>query len=120
MASEKLTATAMEPIEGSAGKPRRLEAAYPSTAPTMMPITPPMRQMIMASTTNCTRMALLGAPRALRVPISRVRSVTETSMMFITPMPPTTSEMPAMTAMAMETVSSMLLIWETMVSMLMV
>ena len=41
-------------------------------------------------------------------------------MMFITPMPPTTSEMPAMTAIAMETVSSMLLIWETMVSMLMV
>ena len=34
-ASEKLTAIAMEPSEGSAGKPRRLEAAYPSTAPTM-------------------------------------------------------------------------------------
>ena len=36
------------------------------------------------------------APRALRRPISRTRSVTETSMMFITPMPPTSSEMPAM------------------------
>ena len=35
------------------------------------------------------------APTALRRPISRVRSVTDTSMMFITPMPPTTSEMPA-------------------------
>ena len=35
------------------------------------------------------------APRALRSPISRMRSVTETSMMFITPMPPTSSEMPA-------------------------
>ena len=33
-----------------------------------------------------------GAPSALRSPISRVRSVTETSMMFITPMPPTSSE----------------------------
>ena len=29
------------------------------------------------------------APIALRMPISRVRSVTDTSMMFITPMPPT-------------------------------
>ncbi len=28
------------------------------------------------------------APTALRTPISFVRSVTETSMMFITPMPP--------------------------------
>ena len=32
----------------------------------------------------------------MRKPISRVRSVTETSMMFITPMPPTTSAMSAM------------------------
>ena len=32
------------------------------------------------------------APMARRTPISRVRSVTETSMMFMMPMPPTTSE----------------------------
>ena len=32
------------------------------------------------------------------MPISRVRSVTETSMMFIMPMPPTTREMAAMPA----------------------
>ena len=36
------------------------------------------------------------APRALRMPISRVRSVTQTSMMFMMTMPPTTSEMSAM------------------------
>ena len=35
------------------------------------------------------------APTALRMPISRVRSVTLTSMMFITPMPPTSSEIAA-------------------------
>ena len=35
------------------------------------------------------------APRALRSPISRMRSVTETNMMFMTPMPPTSREMPA-------------------------
>ncbi len=34
------------------------------------------------------------APMALRMPISRVRSVTETNMMFITPIAPTNSEMP--------------------------
>ena len=36
------------------------------------------------------------APSARRMPISRVRSVTVASMMFMIPMPPTTSEMPAM------------------------
>ena len=35
------------------------------------------------------------APIALRMPISRVRSVTETSMMFITPIPPTSREIAA-------------------------
>jgi hypothetical protein len=35
------------------------------------------------------------APVAMRSPISRVRSVTLTSMMFITPMPPTISEIAA-------------------------
>ena len=35
------------------------------------------------------------APIALRMPISRVRSRTETSMMFMIPMPPTTSEIEA-------------------------
>ena len=32
------------------------------------------------------------APTAMRMPISRVRSITLTSMMFITPMPPTNSD----------------------------
>ena len=35
------------------------------------------------------------APVAMRMPISRMRSVTDTSMMFITPMPPTSSEIAA-------------------------
>ena len=35
------------------------------------------------------------APRARRMPISRVRSETVASMMFMMPMPPTSSEMPA-------------------------
>ena len=51
-------------------------------------------------------MALLGAPSALRVPISRVRSVMDTSMIFMTPIPPTSSAMPAITAMAVVMVDS--------------
>ena len=37
------------------------------------------------------------------MPISRVRSVTDTSMMFIMPMPPTSSEMLAMPVRMMMT-----------------
>ena len=48
------------------------------------------------------------APTALRMPISRVRSVTDTSMMFMMPMPPTSSEMPAMAPRKMV---STLVIW---------
>ena len=38
-------------------------------------------------------MSRLRAPIAMRMPISRVRSVTDTSMIFMMPMPPTRSEM---------------------------
>ena len=47
----------------------------------------------MASSKNCQVISLRRAPMALRTPISRVRSVTETSMMFMTPMPPTSRPM---------------------------
>ena len=40
-------------------------------------------------------MSVRWAPIALRMPISRVRSVTVTNMMFMTPIPPTKSEIPA-------------------------
>ena len=45
------------------------------------------------STTNCARMSRRRAPSALRIPISRVRSLTAISMMFMITIPPTTSEM---------------------------
>jgi len=44
---------------------------------------------------NCRKMWWLRAATAMRRPMSRVRSVTETSMMFMMPTPPTTSEMSA-------------------------
>jgi hypothetical protein len=52
----------------------------------------------MASIRNCVSASLPWAPIARRIPISRVRSVTDTSMMFMMPMPPTTSDTPAMAA----------------------
>ena len=61
-----------------------------------MPRTPPTAVRVMASVRNCQRMSRRLAPRALRTPISRVRSVTETSMMFMTPTPPTTRPMEEM------------------------
>ena len=60
-----------------------------------MPAAPPMRQMSTASIRNCCKILPCRAPMAMRTPISLVRSVTDTSMIFITPMPPTTSEIRA-------------------------
>jgi hypothetical protein len=59
---------------------------------TRSPATPPSNESTIASTKNWTRMSISCAPMAIRIPISRVRSATETSMMFITPMPPTINE----------------------------
>ena len=55
------------------------------------PRTPPSAHSIDDSIRNCRSTCFRRAPSALRKPISKVRSVTETSMMFITTMPPTTS-----------------------------
>src|SRR6266581_235374 len=53
---------------------------------------PPIMESVTASTRNCIRMSRPRAPTAMRSPISRVRSVTDTSMMFMMPMPPTRSD----------------------------
>ena len=61
-------------------------------------MTPPISASVTASTRNCARMSRLRAPTAIRSPISRVRSVTDTSMMFMIPIPPTSSETEAIAA----------------------
>ena len=61
-----------------------------------MPTAPPIRQMDTASIRNCSRMVRRRAPRALRVPISFVRSFTLTKVMFMMPMAPTKSDRPVM------------------------
>src|SRR5688572_2022520 len=63
-----------------------------------MPVAPPTRLMTTASIRNCSSTSKPRAPTARRSPISRVRSVTDTSMMFMMPMPPTTSETEAIAA----------------------
>ena len=55
-----------------------------------------MPQSMAASIKNWVTMELRWAPMARRMPISLVRSVTVTSMMFMMPMPPTSREMAAM------------------------
>ena len=67
----------------------------PMAQPRAMPISPPIRLSTDDSARNCTRISALCAPTALRRPISRVRSVTDTNMMFMMPIPPTNSEMAA-------------------------
>ena len=57
------------------------------------------------------------APMAMRMPISRVRSVTVTSMMFMMPMPPTSSEIAPMapsTSVIAPVICDMVLITEVM------
>ena len=54
----------------------------------------------MDSMINCRRMEEFGAPSAFRVPISLVRSVMDTSMIFMTPIPPTTRAIPPIKAIA--------------------
>src|SRR5947209_19135434 len=68
--------------------------------PSMMPTTPPNRLRITDSTTNCPRTSRALAPTARRMPISLVRTVTDNNMMFMIPMPPTSSDTLAMQAMS--------------------
>ena len=69
----------------------RAQAISASTSP----ISPPRHDSTTASTRNCSITSRATAPIARRMPISRVRSVTETSMMFMIPIPPTSSEIAA-------------------------
>src|SRR5205807_366570 len=65
-------------------------------APTRIPSSPPRPDRNIDSIKNWSRMSRRAAPIALRIPISRVRSVTVTSMMFMIPIPLITSAMNAM------------------------
>ena len=83
-------------IAAGIGENASTSSAVPT--PSAIPVRPPTEVSSTASSRNCTPMSRGRAPTALRRPISRVRSRTETSMMLETPTPPTSSEMPAMAA----------------------
>ena len=65
---------------------------------------PPIIVSVSASTRNCPIITPGLAPSALRMPISLVLSATDTSMMFMIPIPPTSNEMAAMAARNVERV----------------
>ena len=86
------------PPKTKIGQPTSSAIAIAAPMPSAMPVRPPSRQSMTASIRNWLRMSRRRAPTAWRRPISRVRSVTETSMMFMMPMPPTTSDTEATAA----------------------
>ena len=65
--------------------------------PSRTPMMPPEPVRTIASVRNCQMTSRRRAPIALRTPISRVRWVTDISMMFMTPTPPTRSPMELIT-----------------------
>src|SRR5215217_601656 len=92
----KARATDQPVMAAGIGENRPTSRAAPM--PSRIPAIPPLTVRATASSRNWRSTSRVRAPTALRSPISRVRSDTLTSMMFITPTPPTTSEMPAIEA----------------------
>ena len=86
----------------------KLETNVLAPMPTRTPISPPVTDINTDSMRNCNEMTGPVAPTAIRRPISFVRSVTETSMMFIIPIPATNNEKAAATTRMMVTVSIVL------------
>ena len=64
----------------------------PKPKPSNIPITPPILHRTTASNKNCSRIFCRFAPNDLRIPIYLVRSVTDTNIMFIIPIPATIKE----------------------------
>ena len=56
-----------------------------------IPEIPPKSVNVVVSIKNCVKISLRRAPNTIRTPISRVRSTTEASIIFITTTPPTNS-----------------------------
>src|SRR6202163_4899624 len=73
----------------------RASIAVTTASPRAMPAMPPSAPIVAASPTNVSRMEPSVAPIALRIPISRVRSVTAIVIVLITENAPTSSAMSA-------------------------
>ena len=66
-----------------------------SPTPIVIPIIPPQADKIADSVKNCIKISLVLAPSDFLMPISLVLYVTDTSIIFIIPIPPTSKEMAA-------------------------
>ena len=77
------------------GVPLNTDINLAKPIPVNTPTIPPIEVSTTASVKNWNRMAFFLAPIAFLRPISYVLSVTVTSIMFITPIPPTSKEIPA-------------------------
>ncbi len=99
--TENTNASAIELKVMMVDHPASMAIARDSTNPTTIPISPPENEISTASTRNCRTMSLWRAPMARRTPISRVRSRMLASMMFMIPIPPTSSEIEAIATMTM-------------------
>ena len=93
---EKATATTSQGTLMPKGRLATTEISLARPMPSITPKTPPALVSTADSVRNWAMMVRRLAPRAFLRPISAVRSVTETSMMFITPMPPTSRDRLAM------------------------
>src|SRR5581483_738390 len=82
------------------GMPINSVTLFAIKIPNPTPMRPPTNAIVLDSIRNCRSTSERRAPMALRMPISRVRSVTDTSMMFMMTIPPTMREIPAMAIMA--------------------
>jgi hypothetical protein len=69
---------------------------FANPQPKPMPMAAPMIPIMADSKRNMESTVLLFIPKALSIPISRVRSIKETIIMFIMPMPATSSDMAPM------------------------
>ena len=97
MRDEQTKAAIIEPLEKISGiDTAAISAPQPIDRARSTPSAPPNRHTRTASIRNCCMMSARRAPTATRTPISRVRSVTDTNIMFMTPMPPTTRAIAAM------------------------
>ena len=67
------------------------ETIFPAAIPKMIPAIPPNSLKKTASIKNCVKISCFVAPIAFLIPISLILSVTETSIIFIIPIPATTS-----------------------------
>ena len=94
-AAENPTARKTEFIDTTALNAKNDDAIDEIPVPIAMPIRPPKIDKTTASVKNCIRTFEGLAPIAILMPISRVRSLTDTNMIFIMPMPPTINEIEA-------------------------